>query len=415
MLVGASVLLNRFLPTAAATEIPTISPAIDTPLVSIPASLGPTGVLHFQDGSAIMDQASLVAQAMPAAPAGSHYEVWLVNGAERLSLGILSVDGSGRGTLIFDQPQDENLLASYHAVEITIKPNAASDPNGFERVAYSYTLPADGLVYLRGLMVSYPTTPKQIALIQGLATNAKLIEQAVNEMQGAYQNGDEAGTTEKAESVMSLLAGGQSQDHKDWNADGQVADAGDGYGLLLNGDNLGYIQAVYSNADYAVNSLGASRNMVVYGENVKICAENLARWAPELRERILTILNAASLSDMDQAVRDSVTLTAQMLNGIDLDENGKIESVSGECGSLTAYENAYHMADMPLLPVNALGSPAALTETATPSQTAPASNFIGSPTRQSVQATNSPAPATSRPRSTHKPKPTRRNPQNSNH
>jgi hypothetical protein len=125
-----------------------------------------------------------------------------------------------------------------------------------------------------------------------------------------YENGNEAGTRENAEAIMNLLVGDLSRDHKDWNGDEQITDPGDGYGFLLNGDQLGYIRAVYSQADYAVNASGSSRNMIVNGENVKTCAENLARWAPDLRDQLLTILNSASLSEMDSAIFRSAAVAS---------------------------------------------------------------------------------------------------------
>jgi hypothetical protein len=45
-----------------------------------------------------------------------------------------------------------------------------------------------------------------------------------------------------------------------------------------------------------------------------------------------------------------------MLNGIDLDDNGQVDPVLGEAGAVVAYDQAYHMADMPLLPVGILNS-----------------------------------------------------------
>jgi hypothetical protein len=219
--------------------------------------------------------------------------------------------------------------------------------------------------------------------------------------------------------MLNLLAGG----HKDWDGDGEIAALGDGYGLL-NGDQLGYIQAVYSHADYAVNSFGASRNMIVNGEFVKICTQNLARWAPELRDQLLTILNAASISEMDSAVQRSAALADQMLNGIDVSENGTVEPASGECGVLLAAEDTYRMADMPLLPVNPVDTPIAVsgTVTTTPTPTLTFGRTASSTPRQ-VLSTNTPAgiatnpppptdppppPPTRRPHPTRKPKPTKR-------
>jgi hypothetical protein len=342
----------------------------DTPTQVSSISLGPTGVLHFNDGSALLDQATLITQAMPAPPTGSHYEVWLVNGTERLFLGTISVDAEGRGNLIFDDPQKRNLLADYNGVEVMVTANEGSDTNGSNRVAYSYVLPEAGLSYLRGLIVSFPTAPGQIGLIHGLAQNAEALEVAANEMLNAFETGDEATAKEKAESMLNLLAGDQNQDlHKDWNGDGQITDPGDGYGLLLNGDHLGYIQAVYSHADYAVNAAGTSRNMIVDGESVKTCAQNLARWAPELRDHLVSILNAPTLSEMDAEIQRSLELADQILNGIDLNENAGVEPIAGECGVLVAYQATYQMADMPLLPVNPFETPTAMSEALTPFQT----------------------------------------------
>ena len=395
-LVGGSLLFNRMTPVAI-DETPTASPAnSDTPTLFVPLSLGPTGVLQFQNANDLLDQATLIAQAMPAPPADSHYEVWLVNGAERLPLGILAVDGVGRGSLTFDDPREQNLLAAYNSVEITVKPDDGSETNGSEPIAYSHTLPEAGLAYLRGLMVSFPTTPEQVGLIQGLTEDARLMDQAAKEMLRKYESGDAVGTKEYAESILNILVGDQVQENKDWNGDGQVTDPGDGYGFLLNGDHLGYIQAVYSHADYAVNAPGASRNIIVNGENVKVCTQNLARWTPELREQLLTILNATTLADMDLAVKRSATLVDQIVNGVDLNENGSIEPVSAECGVLVAYEYTYRMADMPLLPVNQLTTPTATDGAATPFQTSTSSIPTVTSTK-GVDSSPATAPAATQP------------------
>ena len=99
-----------------------------------------------------------------------------------------------------------------------------------------------------------------------MTADSKLIERAAREMIRAYENGDESSTQKNAEAIMNLLVGSQSQEHKDWNGDGQTTDAGSGYGFMLNADNLGYIQAIYSHADYVANSPGGSQNMIVNGE-----------------------------------------------------------------------------------------------------------------------------------------------------
>jgi serine/threonine protein kinase len=421
-LVSLGVFFRGVLPFASPATATATSPP-DTPTLPALVSLGPTGVLQVHDGNSLLDQATLLAEAMPAPPAGSEYEVKLVNGGERLSLGTLSVNGEGKGSLLFDNADGENLLATYNGVEVTINTSGASDTNGAERVAYFYALPEAPLAYLRNLTVSSPTTPEEVGLIHGLRTNADELEKAARAMLNSYETGDEAATLRNAEAMINLLAGEQNPDsHKDWNDDKQTTDPGDGYGFLLNGDQLGYIRAVYSHADYAVNASGASRNIIVNGENAKICTQNLASWAPELRDQLLAILEASSLADMDAVVRRSAELADQILNGIDLNENGSVEALAGECGVLAAYEAVYRMADMPLLPVNPLDTPTPAAGLGTPSTTPSPTRSIGasptpgggsSPTNVSTNAppnqptSQPPGQPTREPKPTKEPKPTR--------
>src|ERR1051325_765698 len=180
LVAGVAFLRNRGLP--AANTVTLTSPPLtlsDTPNLQIPVTFGTTATLHFQDGNAILDQVALTADALPAPPPNSQYEVWLVDGQDRLSLGILQVDGSGKGELTFDDPQDRNLLANYDQVEVTIKPNTDTNPNGPIDLAYAYALPEGGMTYLRGLMVSFPGVSEQVGLIQGLERSAKLIDEEI--------------------------------------------------------------------------------------------------------------------------------------------------------------------------------------------------------------------------------------------
>ena len=155
-------------------------------------------------------------------------------------------------------------------------------------------------------------------------------------------------------SPVNLLVGSQSSDRKDWNADGQVDDPSDGYGLLLNGQNLGYLQAAYTEADAAVKAAGASENMRTSGESFKASVENLALWTDQLKPLLISILSTSSRADLRQAVTEASTLSAKILDGIDVDEDGVVEAITGEGGARAAYEQAYRMADMPLQTVGIL-------------------------------------------------------------
>jgi serine/threonine protein kinase len=354
--------LVNHLPTSSMTTVTPTVPAItdtvpasiiptntSTLLPALPA--GPVAILHFQNASALADEVSISAQAMPAPPPEAHYEFWLIGADERIGLGTFSPDETGKGQLIFSEPEGINLFASYDRAEITIEPQPDTDPNTSGLVAYAFTLPSEELVHLRYLLSSYPSTPAKIGLMQGLHADLQQIADWAKEMQTAWEAGNKEDALRNAETALNLLVGEKSVDYKDWNGDG-LTEPGDSYGLLLNGSNFGYVQAVYAEAEYIVNSANPTQYMIDNGEVVKTCTQNLTLWIPQLRKLLLTILTSTSEAEVEPSIDELVKLTNQLLDGIDLDGNGKIDTIPGECGANTAYEYAYHMADIPFLPVS---------------------------------------------------------------
>jgi hypothetical protein len=140
-----------------------------------------------------MDRVMLSALAMPAPPDGSQYEVWLTGSSEetRRSLGVLELDGAGKGTLIYEDESGQNLLAVFDGVEVRVRPEDESSSEIPSQIAYAYTLPGSGLEYTRRLLVSFSLAPDRVALMQGLSEYSAGIEQAAREMQSAYEEGDQ--------------------------------------------------------------------------------------------------------------------------------------------------------------------------------------------------------------------------------
>ena len=154
---------------------------------------------------------------------------------------------------------------------------------------------------------------------------------------------------EKASELGRLI--GQSEEYKDWNGDGVIDDPGDGYGLLLNGENLGYIQGTFTHAGLALTSPDATQNMLTHGKHVQDCAANLDGWTAELHDQLSAILTTPFDSpELEGTVRKAVAWADKIRNGIDVNGNEIIEPIPGEGGAVTAYEHAYYMADMDILP-----------------------------------------------------------------
>lgn len=312
----------------------------------------PLGVLRFQDGTAPADQVTLTTSSMPLPPAGSQYEAWLIedDSEQRISLGFITFDQDRGGSLTFVDPQGRNLLGMYRGVEITVEPSPDGNPIPSNDIAFAVSLPSGGLTHVRHLLYAFSATPNETGFVNGLNADTNLIDQIAQEMLAAYESGDDAKVRSQVEAVLNIIVGKQSANYQDWNQDGTINDPSDGFGLLLNGDNEGYIQGTYTHADLSVNSPDATQNMRIHGEHVKATALNISGWTPTLRDQLILFLQSPDNVNREGMIRNAVALANQIQNGFDVNGNENIEPIRGEGGATTAYEHAYYMADILITP-----------------------------------------------------------------
>jgi hypothetical protein len=311
------------------------------------------GLLRFQDGTAPVDQVTISTASMEAPAQGSQYEAWLIqdDGEQRISIGVIAFDQQNQGSLAFVDDEGQNLLGTYRTLEITREPDPDPSPNASNDVAFSASLPPEGLTHVRHLLVAFNATPGNVGFVRGLEADTLLLNESAQQMLASFEARDEAGLDLHAERMLNLILGSQSEEYKDWNGDGAIDDPGDGYGLLLNGENLGYIQGTSTHADLSLTSPDATQNMRTHGGHVKDCAANLDGWTTQLRDQLSAILNAPFDSpELEGTVREAVALADKIRNGIDVNGNEHIEPVLGEGGAVTAYEHAHYMADMDIVP-----------------------------------------------------------------
>ena len=289
---------------------------------------------------------------MPLPPEGNQYEVWLLqdDGEQRVSMGTIAFNAENRGSLSFVDSGGRNLIGTYSALEITVEPNDGN-PNSSNNVAFSVRLPQGGLTHVRHLLFSFGATPNQIGFVRGLDADTKLLTDLSAQMLSAFETGNEAEIFLQAERMLNLIVGNQSAaDYKDWNGNGATDDPGDGYGLLQNGEQLGYIQGTFSHADLAITSPDATQNMLIHGEHVKACALNVSDWTAQLRTQLIAILENPASPEREALIRQAVAMANQIRTGVDVNGNENIEPIPGEGGALTAYEHSYYMADMLIPP-----------------------------------------------------------------
>ncbi|HLO31465.1 MAG TPA: protein kinase [Anaerolineales bacterium] len=311
------------------------------------------GLLRFQDGTAPGDQVTISTSSLKPPPQGSQYEAWLIqdDGEQRINIGVITFDQQNQGSLTFVAGDGQNLVGKYRRLEITREPDPDPSPNASNEVAFSGSLPPGGLTHVRHLLFSFNATPGKVGFLRGLEADTLLLNESAQQMLAAFEAGDETGLDRHAEEMLNVILGSQSEEYKDWNGDGAIDDPGDGYGLLLNGENLGYIQGTLTHAGLALTSPDATQNMLIHGKHVQDCAANLDLWTPQLRDRLRDILNASFDSpELEGMIREVVALAGKIRNGIDVNGNEQIEPIPGEGGAVTAYEHAYYMADMAIVP-----------------------------------------------------------------
>jgi len=310
------------------------------------------GVLRFQNGTALMDKVTISA-ILDLPPENMQYEAWLIDdeGESSRSIGVMEKNDLGQYVLTYVDAQSQNLLSQYNRMEITLEPNPDDNPNSTREVVYSSFLPPGSLEHIRHLMFGTEETPNQIAVAVGLVKNVTLIKQAADAMVTSYDAGDRAGTQANAETIVNLIVGrDEISYYNDWNSDGTISDPGDAYGLLINGDQAGYLDGMIHHASYAADAKNATDGIQMHASHVEICIQNLETWAPELRDLALNIVRAPENQDIEADVRMASTLADQMLEGVDINGNESIDPIVGEGGALTAFEHAEYMSDMPIFP-----------------------------------------------------------------
>ncbi|HNB42406.1 MAG TPA: anti-sigma factor, partial [Anaerolineales bacterium] len=303
------------------------------------------GVLRFQGN---MDQVTVTAS-LPDPAEGTQYEAWLIDdGGELLiSLGILEKNNSGQYNLTFTDPESRNLLDGFNRMEITLETNPDASPNPSDTILYSSGIPAGALTHVRHLLVSFPSNPNQTPMTGGLMGTSSLINEAGTALEKAFEKGDTTAIRLQAETLINLIVGKQSNEYKDWDKSGKISDPSDGFGLLLNGGQTGYIEGTITHAELSASAGDATANIKLHSEHVVISAKNVEGWATQLRDVAKRILESDQVSESD--IRLAVSLAEQIYQGVDIDGNESVDPVEGEGGALTAYQHAEYMADMQVL------------------------------------------------------------------
>lgn len=304
------------------------------------------GVVMFASDEADLDRAFVYAKEMPPAPGEMQYEVWLLGGETRRSLGILEVKENGAGELEFVDSSGENLLTIYGRFEITVEPRPDSNPLPTGDVVFSGAVPPGPLVHVRHLLVSFSRTPDRIGLTIGVLHSAQRILEISQALREAQENNDLDEMKRQSEGLVNLIEGDGGEHYGDLNNDGTVTDFGDGFGLLPGARTGGYIQTSIEHARYASGTEDATAYIIDQVDKLEIAAQNLGGWTAQMRDAAMSIVDIDDIEASEEAVQQIEDLADLFMYGQDVDGNGRVEAVPDEGGAETMFNHARHMADM---------------------------------------------------------------------
>jgi plastocyanin/uncharacterized membrane protein YozB (DUF420 family) len=317
-----------------ATPLPTAAPATPTP-VPTPA---PRGIVAWHDDTQSNDALFVSAEGLPT---DGKYGAWLTGSNGSLFLGPLGQRrGGGAQTLDYVSPEHANLLDGFDRLTVGTSARDSVVTGG---------VPAQALVHVRHILVGIPSTPGGIGFGIGLRAQSDELLRHAEFLQEALDDGNLPLEKLHAEHMINLIEGSHGEHYGDLNGNGRVENPGDGFGLLPNGPQDGYIKGMRDHAQLAAAAPDATADIKVHAGHVDIAGENALERVTEIRDSSVSILNARTVSATRSDVQRILALAHQTLAGVDLNGDEQIGPVPGEGGVLVAYQHAQLMASIPLL------------------------------------------------------------------
>ncbi|HET9587282.1 MAG TPA: protein kinase [Anaerolineales bacterium] len=321
----------------------------------------PVGRMRFSFSSAENDRITFSLADVPQPEENRHYAAWLVSDDETFRyVGDIAVDSTGNGGRVFTDRDGTNLLDGLRAVQITNEPNGASliEPTG--EVLYSSIFPPEALAEVRNVLVSFDGVPESEALLVGLYYySGSYIDFAVHgspdfpdyvPLLDAYEIGDEDLVRNRAEEIINLIVGDQSDLYGDYNGDDEINNGDSyGYGSLSNENRMGYLELTALHLQAAAEAADSTPNIREQSGNAQVCIPNMESWTNQILPLALQLASMPFGEEMEPVIQEISDLSTFLANGVDADSDGTIEAAQGECGALDAYYYSTYMADFPLL------------------------------------------------------------------
>ncbi|MFN8531204.1 MAG: serine/threonine-protein kinase [Anaerolineae bacterium] len=302
------------------------------------------GHLIYSTTDILGDTVTVDIQTPTALEGSAQYAVWLQNTMTNhlLPLGMLTLDAAGDGELTYTG--DHSLALSYDRVFVTVETGTPTEPTG--DLVYEGSIPFSVIAAIDEILVTSPdglppanaaptatpsgnssqdnygpppTTPAEMnsSLLDGAIAEAEVAQRHAGLAAGATNTG---GMRTHAEHTINILRGTTD----DLDGSGQGQNPGRGIGVVFFLDRI----------DAKLNEAAADAPPLIEAQidSIRVCVSNARIWMDSVIDQETQMLAADSLEAAQPQMAQSTADALALLDGIDLNQNGLIETFEGECG-----------------------------------------------------------------------------------
>ncbi|MCL4261988.1 MAG: hypothetical protein KJ069_02175 [Anaerolineae bacterium] len=293
------------------------------------------GLVRFRDNDAALSGSfQLLLENVPAAPAGSHYELWLRDDRfNTLNLGEFVVDGASQYT----GSTDINLLAAYNAAFISIEPDGVDDGE-VGVIVFEGVVPADSLLHARHVVTAFPANPEGKAFLIGAKEQLDFALEHAGLLLGELANDNLREAQRHAEHVVNILDGETGPNFGDLDGDTLAQNPGDGYGVRA------YFIGAQEHAQLAADAEGATAEVKLHAGHVIISSGNALNSIDAGIVQALRVIASDSAAEAQAAAEELQHLLQIAIDGQDANGDGSIAPIENEGGWQIAYDHALNMA-----------------------------------------------------------------------
>lgn len=277
------------------------------------------GKATFSTARAIGDTLTMQAQDWTPTSPGESYVVWLMNteNNDMLGVGTVPINALGSGTLTYTDPDGRFLLGLYNAIGVSREASMGDAPTG--EVVYNGSYPLALAHALTSILSASEDGLNGGSLADGTLGEAELARQHGNLAAGAS---NVAGLRLHTEHTINILLGTED----DYN--------GNGRGENPSSSKLGvghFLDLIESSLDEALAEPDVPLSVQNEAELMRVCVINARHTIDQIIPLQTPILAANDLADVQDDLATSTGLLDVLLQGTDLDGNGRVDPYEGEC------------------------------------------------------------------------------------